>query len=297
MAALAQVVLTLSSLVLTVELLGTVGQFRAVTLAVGGFVVLALVAVIVNGTPQPTAVRDAVPAPATRRSWLIVAAVAGLTMAQAGSYAVAAARRGIVEDDSVLYHLPFAASFVQTGSLTGFHYVYPEFPWHLNPSTGELLHALGLLAFDNESLSPLLNLGWLAFALLAGWCIGRPYGRGVLTLLGAAIVVDAPVMINAGGAENDVAAVGLVLAAVALLLQPPRWTRMHLVLAGLAAGLAISVKLPALPVVAVLVLGAIVVMPRATRARTAVAFLVALLVTGSYWYLRNLVRTGSPLPS
>ncbi len=300
-AVLAQVVLTLSSLVLTAELLGAVGEFRTVSLVVGGGVVLGLVAVVVRGRPQPAP--PAVPAPAevvpppSRRSRMVVAAVVGLTMAQAGSYAVAAARRGIIEDDSVLYHLPFAAGFVQSGLLTGFHYVYPEFPWHLNPATGELLHALGLLAFDNESMSPVINLAWLAFALLAGWCIGRPYGRGVLTLLGAAIVLDAPVMINAGGAENDVAAVGLVLAAVALLLQPPRWTRAHLVLAGLAAGLALSMKLPALPAVAVFVVGAVAVMPRSTRARGAVALVLPLLLTGSYWYARNVLRTGSPLSS
>ena len=294
-ALLAQGVLTLSSLVLTAELLGTVGQFRAVSLAVGALVVLGLTATLTRGSAPDTEPEPA--SPRSSQSKLAVAGVVGLTMAQAGTYAVDAARRGILEPDSVIYHLPFAATFVQTGSLTRFHYVYPEFPWHLNPSTGELLHAIGLLAFDNESLSPLINLAWLAFALLAGWCIGRPSDRGVITLLGAAIVLDAPVMINAGGAENDVAAVGLVLAVMALLVQHPRWTRPQLVLAGLAAGLAMSVKLPALPVVAVLVVLVLVVLPRAVRRSGGLAFAGALVATGSYWYLRNLVRTGSPLPS
>jgi hypothetical protein len=295
-AVLAHAVLTLTSVVLTAELLGSVGQLRVASLAAGALVVLALTAAFARGTDAPPPAADVMPPPSPR-SRAAVAGVVGLTMAQAGTYAIDAARRGILEPDSVIYHLPFAASFVQTGSLTRFHYVYPEFPWHLNPSTGELLHAIGLLAFDNESLSPLVNLGWLAFALLAGWCVGRPSGRGVLTLLGAAIVLDAPVMINAGGAENDVAAVGLVLAAMALLVQHPRWTRPQLLLAGLAAGLAISVKLPALPVVAVLVVLVLVVLPRRDRRSSGVVLVAAMVVSGSYWYLRNLVRTGSPLPS
>jgi hypothetical protein len=104
-------------------------------------------------------------------------------------------------------------------------------------------------------------------------------------------------MINAGGAENDVAAVALVLATVAFLLHRPRWTPAHLVLAGLAAGLAISVKLPVLPIVGVTVVLALAVMPRASRTRAGAVFAGSVLVTGSYWYVRNLVRTGSPLSS
>ncbi|MEY2588859.1 MAG: hypothetical protein QOJ67_843, partial [Acidimicrobiaceae bacterium] len=305
-AVLAQAVLSVSSIVLTAELLGAVGQFRSVALGVGALVVLGLTVVIVRETGAPPAPHAAEPddanadadaGPPSALGWLTIAAVVGLTMAQAGTYAVDAARRGILEPDSVIYHLPFAGSFVQTGSLTAFHFVYPEFPWHLNPSTGELFHAFGLLAFDNESLTPVINLGWLALALLAGWCVGRPYGRSPLTLLGAAIVVDAPVMINAGGAENDVAAVALVLAMVAFLLHRPRWTPSHLVLAGLAAGLAISVKLPALPIVGVTVVLVLAVMPRASRTRAGAVFAGSVLVTGSYWYVRNLVRTGSPLSS
>jgi hypothetical protein len=49
------------------------------------------------------------------------------------------------------------------------------------------------------------------------------------------------------------------------------------------------------PVLA-LTLAAVVLAPRARRLRATGAWVGALLATGSFWYLRNLLRTGNPLP-
>ena len=78
--------------------------------------------------------------------------------------------------DSTWYHGPFAAGFLQSGDTWDLHFIAPQFLAWFYPANSELFHAVGMLAFGRDILSPLLNLGWLAGCLLAGWCVGRPFG-------------------------------------------------------------------------------------------------------------------------
>ncbi len=69
-----------------------------------------------------------------------------------------------------------------------------------------------------------------------------------------------------------------------------------LAVAGLAAGLAAGTKLNFLPPAAALVVGLALIVPRG-RHRTALWIAgLASLAGGGYWYFRNLVHTGNPLP-
>ena len=58
-------------------------------------------------------------------------------------------------------------------------------------------------------------------ALLAAWCIGRPYGVAPLTLVAVALILDIGPMVprEAGTPANDVAPVALLLAAAAILVN------------------------------------------------------------------------------
>ncbi len=58
-------------------------------------------------------------------------------------------------------------------------------------------------------------------AFLAAWCIGRPYGRGHLTVVAAAIVLECHTLVvrEPGAAKNDLVAAALLLAAVAILIN------------------------------------------------------------------------------
>ena len=82
--------------------------------------------------------------------------------------------------DSLWYHMPFAADIAQSHSVTGFHHTETVFANWFYPQNSELLHAVGILVVERDTLSLFINYGWLAIALLAAWCIGRPYGRGHL---------------------------------------------------------------------------------------------------------------------
>ena len=129
--------------------------------------------------------------------------------------------RGIFNFDSLWYHLPFAAGIAQSHSTTAL--VHPEtvFTNWFYPQNSELLHAVGILLTGRDTLSLFLNFGWLAVAFLAAWTIGRPYGRGPLTVVAAAILLECHTLVvrDPGAAKNDLAAAALLLAAIAILVE------------------------------------------------------------------------------
>lgn len=126
--------------------------------------------------------------------------------------------------DTLRYHMPFAARFAQDGSIHSLAATQPDPLTLFYPLNAELLHALGIVLTGYDVLAPLLNVGWLAVALLAAWCIGRPYGVAPLTLLGANVVMGSWLMTwsQAGEASNDVTGVALLLAAAAIVVNA-RW--------------------------------------------------------------------------
>ena len=122
--------------------------------------------------------------------------------------------RGIYGGDSLWYHLPFAADFARSGSITALHFTDPLYLNWFYPQNSELVHAAGITLYGNDFLSPLINLGWLGLALLAAWCIGRPWGLGAISLTGVAILLAADLMFSRqpGNANNDVVGLALLLA-------------------------------------------------------------------------------------
>jgi hypothetical protein len=155
-----------------------------------------------------------------------------------------------------------------------------------------------MLWFGNDFLSPFLNIGWLGLALLAAWCLGRPYGLGPQSLLGVAIVLATPIMVETqpGGAYNDIVGLALFLAAAALLVNG-RAAGASGVLAALAAAPALGTKLSFAVPLGALAVGAVAVAPSGRRRRAAAVWLVALIGLGGVWYLRNLFAFGNPIPA
>ena len=109
------------------------------------------------------------------RNFAALAAVA-VVVAEWSTKTVAAYHHGIGSTDSLWYHMPFAARFVQDGSITALHYVDSEPVTVFFPASSELLHSFGIMLMGNDVLSPILNTLWLGLAFLAAWCIGRPFG-------------------------------------------------------------------------------------------------------------------------
>src|ERR1044072_1051787 len=335
-ALLATAVLALALLIWTAELLGSFGLFQplpylAAVTAVGlggsravggerGCLSRAAASCFsprrLSRQPQATpgekpSKREGHPRSPASPLTLIALAIAALAVLKFGLEGKPKLSTGMTGFDSTWYHGPFAAGFFQSGSTWDLHFIAPQFVAEFYPANAEIFHGVGMVAFDRDVLSPLLNLGWFVGCLVACWCIGRPYGVGPWSLALGAIALSLPVLSDqAGEARNDIVGIFFLLAAVAIVLNArsaiapsavtyePIGNTSHsgTLVAGLAAGRAAGTKLNSLLPAAVLVLGLARVSPAGARWRSfAVGTLAAF--AGGYWYLRNLVQSGgNPLP-
>jgi hypothetical protein len=302
---LATSVLAAALLLLVAELLGAAGLFEEIPYVV--CVVAAGVALRLLVWQPRTRSGKAAPLPPAPPAGLALSAiglaVAGLAIAHWSIGVRVSLDTGITNFDSTWYHGPFAALFAQSGSTFDLEFIAPQFLAWFYPHNSELLHGVGIVAFDRDILSPLLNVGWLCGTLLAAWCVGRPYGAGPISVAGvAAMLVTGSLADQAGSMRNDVPAMFFLLAAVAIAVNAHaagrggRLAPGALVVAGLAAGLAAGVKLNYLAPAAGLAVGLVAIAPAPGRRRAAAAVGIPLLAGCGYWYLRNLVHTGSALP-
>ena len=267
-------------------------------------------------------------APPTGEGFWRLLVMAGVIAVVFGHWALTtkhALDRGIFNFDSLWYHLPFAAEIAQSHSVTGMHHVDTVFTNWFYPQNSELLHADGMLLTGRDTLSLFINYGWLVVAFLAAWCIGRPYGRGDLSVVAAAIMLECHTLVvrEPGAAKNDLMAAALLLAAIAILVHawnlrrrdatdevdgpisgaranfsahrlPVGWP---LAVAGLAVGLAAGTKVTALAMAAALSVAVLVLAPVGRRWAAAGWWFLPALLAGGFWYLRNLVVAGNPEPA
>ena len=229
---------------------------------------------------------------------LVAVGVVAVVFAHWGLTTADALSRGVFNFDSLWYHLPFAVDMAQSHSVTGLHYTETVFTNWFYPQNSELLHSVGILLTHRDTLSLFLNFGWLAIAFLAAWCIGRPYGRGPLTVVAAGVLLECHTLVvrEPGAAKNDLMAAALLLAAIAILVNADRKPGWPLAVAGLATGLAVGTKSTALAMAAALTLAVIVLAPTGRRWAAAGWWFAAAIAGGGYWYLRNLIISGNPLP-
>jgi hypothetical protein len=319
------------------EILGAVGLFYAGALIAAALLTCLGIAFLpeggtVGGTPPEEALATgrgggspAVTGPAGPESLVSLLVMLVVIAATVFSYAITtkhALDRGVFNFDSLWYHLPFAVDMVQTHSVVGMHHTDTVFTNWFYPQNSELLHAVGILLTGRDTLSLFLNFGWLAVAFLAAYCVGRPYGRGALTVVAAAILLGCHTLVvrDPGAAKNDLAAAALTLASIAILVEA--WShrnrsghlhryaeqktgaplvdrgrdRWALAAAGLAAGLAAGTRVTALALAAALTLAVVVLAPQGRRWAAAGWWFVPAFAGGAFWYLRNLVVAGNPLP-
>ncbi len=293
-ARLAESVIGLALLIGVLELLGAVGLFAFAPIVVVcllvGWASLRSASVGPGGRASLPG-RDAVATHAGLAT--VLALLAGATVAaEWGALSIQSYDVGIRGFDSLWYHVPWAASFAQTGNVVSLRFTDVEYLTPFYPATAEMLHGLGIVLLGRDTISPGLNLVWLGLTLLAAYCIGRPRGVGAGTSIGAAVALATTMMdySQAGAAANDIVAIFFLLAAVALYVNGA------LVVAAVAAGLAVGVKLTVLAPILALTIGVVILAPRGERMRTAGLWLGPLVLAGGFWYARNLIAVGNPLP-
>jgi hypothetical protein len=318
LARLGDATMAVALLIVSLEILGTLSILRI------GWVVLFTIAVGLGaawlGRTKAASGGREVAAPSVENIALLIAlAVASFTVAEWTFPAQSSLDFGMFGGDTTWYHMPFAAGIAQTHSTIHLHFTDPlRLAAWFYPQSSELIHAAGIVIFRSDWLSPLINLFWIAVALLGAWCVGRPYKVGPATLVAAAIVLDSGVMIETqpGEGRNDIMGLAFLIAFVAFLINghqrrapvagavqdaPERGAALldkgPLVMAGIAAGLAASVKTTFLVPVVAITLGVIVFSGRGRRWTTTWVMGLPLLIVGGYWYLRAAIKSGgNPIP-
>ncbi|MGH2989638.1 MAG: hypothetical protein ACRDMA_07205, partial [Solirubrobacterales bacterium] len=305
-ARLAETVVALALAVWAMEALGAVGLLTEAAL-VGLCVALGVGASLLASPARGDLAGVQVPPSrfAGRAATAIAALIVVALFTEWAGRAYTTVLYGMYGFDSLWYHMPFAARFAQQESLTGLHFTSPALLTWFYPASSELFHTAGIMVTGRDILSPFVNFGWLAAALLAAWCLGRPWGAGPAAVAGVGVVLGAGVFADqAGEARNDAPGTFFLLASAALLVNAmPTRTLPRLVvgawplaLAGVAAGLAAGTKLNLLAPVAALTAGVIVAAPAGRRLAASGAWIAAALAGGGFWFARNLAHVGNPLP-
>ena len=213
-------VLAVSMLLVTSEIAGLFGWFTRVGVLLGVVVIGAAVAVAASAS-GPRASWSSTPSAPVFSGWALALAIAAslVTAAIWAEPVLQSLHVGMYLQDSTWYHLTFSAHFFQTGHTGGLLFTDPlRLAAWFYPQNSELLHAVGMVAFGNDFLSPLINIGWMALALSAGWCVGRPFGCGPLTVLATSILLSSNMMQpQAGNAPSDIPALFFLLATIAIL--------------------------------------------------------------------------------
>jgi hypothetical protein len=319
LARLGDATIAVALLLVGLELLGTLSILRL------GWIVVVCIAIGLGaawlGRRMAPREGNEVAAPRVQTvAFLLALGVASFTVAEWTFPSQLSLDFGMFGGDTTWYHMPFAARIAQEASTVHLHYTDPLrlVAWFY-PQSSELIHGAAIVVFKTDWLSPLINLFWLAIALLAAWCIGRPYKVGPATLVAGAIVLDAGVMIETqpGEGRNDIMGLAFLIAFAAFLINghqrrapssgavqdtperdAPLLDKGPLILAGIAAGLAASVKLTFLVPVVAIWLGVVVFSGKGRRLTTAWVLGLSTFVVGGYWYVRAAIKTGgNPIPS
>ncbi|MFM8520142.1 MAG: hypothetical protein ACKOB2_07085 [Solirubrobacterales bacterium] len=321
LARLADLILASALLVLILQLVGSLGLLKLGWI-VGSCIVLPLLVAALAWRMAPDGHEDEVAAPSVPTwAFLVAIGVASWTVAEWSFPTQLSLDQGMFGGDTTWYHMPASARFVQDHSIIPLHFTDPlRLAVWFYPQTSELMHGALIALMKTDWLSPLFNMYALGVALLAGWVVGRPYGVGPATLVAVALLLSSGVMIETqpGEGRNDILAFAFLLAFAAFLVNghqrrapgageavedrpdpgAPLLDRGPLLLAGVAAGLAISVKVSMLAPVGVIFLGMIFASGRARWLTTTLWLGIPMFLVGGYWYVRAMFYTGgNPVPA
>ena len=235
----------------------------------------------------------------TTRQWaFVVASVVAVALVTLS--VVLSLSRPTISYDTLNYHLPNVAFWLQQASLRHLPFSQPTYFTNAYPSNGELT-ALWLIlpthsnviAFVMPTLYGILCV--LSLTLLAKQLGAQPWA-GLATALA---VVATPLVTSTqiDGLLTDLAGVsGLVVGMTCALemrasAQPWRWALMGGLCVGLSIGAKDTALLPGLAVILVL----LVLSGRTHRFQTLALSIGGVFLLTGFWYIRNWVLIGNPI--
>ena len=204
--------------------------------------------------------------------------------------------------DALNYHLPLAAAVFRSGGLVPVHFPPYIEPFPFFTMTGDMFNVWAMLSTGDTSLLPLANLAPFALLVLVlyGFLRDSLRSRAAAASMTSALVTVPAFFVLAADAYVEIPLWAFMFGSLRLILLSARngHDRSLFVLAAFMCGCMIGTKLTGFPMALVLFATWIAL----SRGRGIAwhlgrfgLFLAGVLLFGSYFYLRNIWLTGSPL--
>lgn len=301
------------------KILATVGGFAIVilfvVLALGAcakftawwvvavLIVLVLFFLMLRGVRRRGCPVDVVYLPEDRSTSVFCLAVALCTGVVCGIIAGQFALPGTnYTPDDLSYHGVAATYWVLDGRLSlvpfNFHAYYPF--------NAETLGAWFMLPFRSDGFVVLAGFYWVLLVMVSVISFARILGLRISTVIGGFVLVAAAVPIKRAVwtfSAVDIAGPAMVLAAIAMIIPTGRKDRNGSVAAtiysGLFVGFALGCKISFAPVCAIIFMWVLFAGQKERDFRDklfcAGVFVAGVVLTGSLWYIRNLIIAHNPL--
>jgi len=225
---------------------------------------------------------------------LVILVLSGVALM---AYLIWGLGRPPLNGDDLGYHLPFTVNWLQSSWLTN-----TNPPFWFYPGMSELFVLWLVAPFRSDIFVSLQNWPFLALALVSLYALARREGLSIQWSACGALFFTGILALyyQLNSENNDVVWAALLLGALVFMLayhaSPQRG---HLVLVGVAMGLAMGTKYNAALFVALFCLtyawlGAGHESWRRISMNLAIILSITLVV-GGYWYIRNWVIAGNPL--
>lgn len=263
---------------------------------------------LVAASRLPVNASGARPAPAVPPGAWSARLIAGVGLAALGLYVVAfviaRASDPIGSVDSLSFHLPHTARWIDSGSLWAIDSFVPGWAFGHYPNNGDIFQLAAILPWDNDALVRFVTYPFAGLALVAMYATAVELGaqRAValtFSVLGVALPITMAMTLDY--ALTDAAALAGVATGVLFGVRHARTgARADLVLGAAGLGLALGTKWyglsNAIALVAVWAVARVAARHglRRVTADTALAGGV-MLATGGVWLVRNLVLSGNPV--
>lgn len=211
-----------------------------------------------------------------------------------------------LEYDSIAYHLPFIAQWLQNGSLNEVYYSAFAGPISYYPSNYELLDLWTFLPFTNDFFANLLNFSLFAVLGVVIWRILRNLKIDQNTaIISTAIPFYMPIFLHQAGLPLVDLFFALSFAISIFFLQEIYNNKEEkysdFLLFGLSLGLFIGTKYLGLVYGALIVFLLILISfykfkrKKINMLKAGTITVIGILLTGSFFYIRNWIDSGNPL--
>lgn len=205
-----------------------------------------------------------------------------------------------LEYDSNAYHLPFVAEWLKSGDLLTSYYTAFAGPIGYYPSNYEVLDLYYSLFTQSDFFVNLLNFPIIILLSVSIYALLRNLKASKnLSFLGSLLVVSQPIFARQLGLPLVDAFFSLTFTTSILFLmlaKEPRdsntQTNLYAVISGLALGLFIGTKFLGL-IYASLVFGLAILLIK--KIRPILLLVLSSSITGSFFYIRNILETGNPI--